>query len=116
MLDEAVSAVAAGLDVVVLRRLDAEIAGFLDAGKLPGAVVLVARHGKIGYLNVSGTMGIDRPEKMREDAIFRIYSMTKPITSAVALMFHEQGVFDLDDPVARWLPALRHLRLVDGSL
>lgn len=116
MLGEAVSAAAAGLDPIVLRRLDAEIAAFLDAGKIPGAVVLVARDGKIGYLNVSGTMGIDRPEKMREDALFRIYSMTKPITSAVALMFHEQRVFDLYDPVARWLPALRHLRLLDGSL
>ena len=116
MIGEAVSAVAAGLDTAVLSRLDAEIADFLDAGKIPGAVVLVARHGKIGYLNASGTMGIDRSERMRADAIFRIYSMTKPVTSAVALMFHEQGVFDLDDPVARWLPALRHLRLLDGSL
>ncbi|MCB1099623.1 MAG: beta-lactamase family protein [Verrucomicrobiae bacterium] len=116
MIGDRISPVEAGLNTSVLNELDAEIAGFIDSGKLPGAIVLIARHGKIGYLNTAGTMGVDRPEKMRSDAVFRIYSMTKPITTAVALMLHEQGAFALDDPVARWLPTLQHMRLLDGSL
>lgn len=97
-------------------RVDEAVSGFIDEGRLPGAVVLIARGGTLGHWAAYGKMGVDSDMPMRRDAVFRIYSMTKPVTTAVALMLHEEGRFAFDDPIARWLPALRHLRLVDGAL
>ena len=104
-----VSPPGAGLNPAFLNELDLATERFIDSGEIPGAVILVARRGKIGHLAAYGNMGIGRPDPMRTDAVFRIFSMTKPITTAVALMFYERGAFDLDDSVARWLPDLRHL-------
>lgn len=106
----------ARLDADILSELDVAARDFVDSGKVPGALVLIARGGTIGHFAAYGSMGIDQLEPMRKDAVFRIYSMTKPITTAVALMLCEEGNFAFDDPVSRWLPQLQHLRLIDGSL
>ncbi|MGK0186573.1 MAG: CubicO group peptidase (beta-lactamase class C family) [Verrucomicrobiales bacterium] len=106
----------AGIDPGVLGELDAAVQAFVDSGSVPGAVVLIARGGEVAHLSAYGRMGVDRPEPMRTDAVFRIYSMTKPVTTAVALMLCEEGAFAFDDPIANWLPELQHLRLINGSL
>ena len=106
----------AGFDEAELENLRNACSGAVDSGLVPGAVVLLARRGHIGFFEGFGVMGQDNPAPMRTDAVFRIYSMTKPIATATALILHEQGRFAFDDPVAKWLPELEHLRLHDGSL
>ncbi|MEV6849656.1 serine hydrolase domain-containing protein [Actinoplanes sp. NPDC051411] len=71
---------------------------YVDEGKLPGVLTLVARHGRVAHLDTYG---------YAEDTIFRIYSMTKPIASVALMTLYEQGAFLLEDPVADYLPALR---------
>jgi CubicO group peptidase (beta-lactamase class C family) len=82
---------------------------YVASGRLPGAVTLVHRRGELAHVNVVGAMDVERARPMREDAIFRIYSMTKPITSVAFMMLVEQGLVALDDPVSAFIPAWRDL-------
>ena len=84
---------------------------YLDAGKLPCALVLVARHGEIVFLETAGHRDVEAHKNLTEDTIFRIYSMTKPITSVAAMMLYEEGRFQLDDPVARYLPCFADMEV-----
>ena len=84
---------------------------YLDAGKLPCALVLVARHGGIVFLETAGHRDVEAGNPLTEDTIFRIYSMTKPITSVAAMMLYEEGRFQLDDPVARYLPCFAEMEV-----
>lgn len=89
---------------------------YIDENKLPGMITLVARHGKIVHSGTYGVMDEGRP--MRQDAIFRIASMTKPVTSVAAMILFEEGYFGLDDPVAGYIPEFRNLKIfssVDGE-
>jgi CubicO group peptidase (beta-lactamase class C family) len=83
------------------ERLEADIAD----GSLPGAVALVARKGRIVHYKAYGRRDPSSPDPMQHDTIFRIYSMTKPITSVAAMMLVEDGRLDLATPITRWLPA-----------
>jgi len=89
------------------RALDAEVA----KGAIPGAVVLVARKGKVAYLEGFGLLDKAKGVPMRKDAIFRIYSMTKPFVSVAALMLAEEGTIQLTDPVSKWLPAFKSMQV-----
>lgn len=88
---------------------------YVDAGKLKGAVVLVSRRGELAHLGVLGEMDAERRRPMRADTVFRIYSMTKPITSLAFMMLVEQGLVALDDPVSRYIPAWKDLGVYDGG-
>ena len=77
------------------------------SGKLVGCQTLVARHGPIVYQSALGRMDRERDKPMRDDAIFRFYSMTKPITSVALMSLYEQGHFRLNDPVHRVIPEWR---------
>src|SRR5258708_10853525 len=83
----------------------------IDAGALPGAVVAIARDGKLAYVNAIGYQDRARTVPMRPDSIFWIASMTKPVTSVAAMMLVEEGKLDLDAPVARYLPALEGMQV-----
>jgi CubicO group peptidase (beta-lactamase class C family) len=101
-----------GLSSAGLRRIDDHLrARYIDPGKIPGALTLVARRGKVVFLSPLGQMDRERAKPMREDAIFRIYSMTKPVASVALMMLHERGAFQLGDPVHTWLPAWENLRV-----
>ncbi len=101
-----------GLSSARLRRLDEHLrARYVDPGKIAGALTLVARRGKVAFLSPVGLMDRERGTAMRADAIFRIYSMTKPVTSVALMMLHERGAFQLGDPVHTWLPGWEHLRV-----
>ena len=93
-----------GLSPAGLARLEAVMAREVEAGRLPGASMLIARGGKVGY---RGNVGALRPggPAMRSDAIFRIYSMTKPIVSVALMMLVEEGRLLISDPLARFAPA-----------
>ena len=92
--------------------VDREIA----AGNLAGAVTLVARHGQVVLFESAGRYGIEDNRPMDKDALFRIFSMTKPITTVAAMILYEEGAFHLGDPVAKYLPELKDMQLlIDGS-
>jgi CubicO group peptidase (beta-lactamase class C family) len=98
------------------KKLDAvmpELRGLLRESKLPGAIILVARRGKIILFEAAGHADLEGKKPLRKDALLRFYSMTKPLTSVAAMMLVEEGKLDLDAPVARYLPALEKLRVWD---
>jgi CubicO group peptidase (beta-lactamase class C family) len=84
---------------------------YIAPGKIAGCQTLVARHGEIAYFQSLGLLDRERQKPMTDDAIFRIYSMTKPITSVALMTLYEQGYFSLNDPVSRVLPELRDQRV-----
>ena len=96
----------AGHSPEALSRVTAAIESDVAAGRIPGALGLVARRGRIVYQEVRGDADREAGKPMREDTIFRIYSMSKPITSVALMMLFEEGKFRLTDPVARYLPEL----------
>lgn len=110
-----------GLGSDRLQRLSARLQQGVDRGEIPGAVALVARHGQLAYLESFGQLNPAEGTAMRPDAIFRIASMTKPLTSLAIMMLLEQGQLALLDPVAKYLPELAQLRVgrvqpaTDGS-
>ncbi len=95
-------------------RVDATIDAALASGKLVGTAILIAVDGETVYRGVKGFFDREAGIPMREDAIFRLASLTKPIVAATALALIERGKLDLDDPVTRYLPNFRP-KLADGS-
>lgn len=93
-----------GLDASRLGRIDAHFATYVDDGRLPGYQITISRRGRIAHLASYGSADIEAGRAVEPDALWRIYSMTKPITSVAAMMLYEQGVFDLTDPISKWLP------------
>src|SRR5258707_2287109 len=100
-----------GLSSIRLARLGAVMRGEIERGRVPGAVALIARRGRLGFFESFGQRDAASGAPMRTDAIFRIYSMTKPITSVAAMMLWEEGRFLLGDPVAKYLPELSDLEV-----
>jgi CubicO group peptidase (beta-lactamase class C family) len=104
--------VEAGLDTARLERITEHLErNYIRPGKIVGCQTLVARHGHVAYLSSLGEMDRERGTPMREDTIFRIYSMTKPITSVALMTLYERGLFQLNDPVSRVLPEWRDQRV-----
>jgi CubicO group peptidase (beta-lactamase class C family) len=93
------------------RFLEAQVA----AGALPGALTLIWRGGRIAHHSMVGSMDLARGTPMREDAIFRLYSMTKPVTAVALLMLMEEGKLALDDPAEKFIPGFAGLKLADGG-
>lgn len=101
-----------GLDSGQLARVHGHLGKrYVEPGKIPGSIALVARRGQICYLDVQGHRDLERDLPMTEETLLRIYSMTKPITSVAMMTLHEQGLFSLDDPVHRFIPAWKDLRV-----
>jgi len=94
-----------------LARIAAAINGDVEKGKLPGAVVLVARKGQVAYFESFGYLDKASGKKMTKDAIFRAYSMTKPWASVAAMMLMEEGRIQLTDPVSKYLPSFKDLKV-----
>ena len=99
-----------GLSASRLQRLDEVMKRrYIDSGRLPGILTMVYRRGALAHTGLSGHMDLERGKAMREDAIFRIYSMSKPITSVALMMLAEEGLIGLDDDVATHIPSWRNL-------
>lgn len=103
-----------GFDPAALAALDARIEAEIGAGKFPGAVVLIARGGRIAHLTAMGAR-TEGGDAMTDDALFRIYSMTKPITSAVAMMLVEEGKLDLTHPLSAYLPEYAEMKVLTDA-
>ena len=105
-----------GLSSPRLARIGEHLERYIDAGKLAGTLTLIARRGQVAYFDSRGHLEIERRRPMTRDAVFRIYSMTKPITTVGLMMLYEQGRFQLDDPVHRFIPSWKDLRVfVSGN-
>ena len=103
--------IAAGFDPARLERITAHLAkNYVDPQKIVGCQVMVARRGHVAYFKSLGNLDRERGKAMRDDAIFRIYSMTKPVTSIALMQLYEQGLFQLNDPVHRVIPEWRNLK------
>jgi CubicO group peptidase (beta-lactamase class C family) len=104
-----------GLSTARLGRIRDHLQEYIDAGKLAGTLTLVARRGKIAYVAPQGHLEIEKTRPVTPESIFRIYSMTKPIVSVGLMMLWEQGRFQLDDPVSKFIPAWKDQRVFAGG-
>src|SRR5512133_1106498 len=95
--------------------ITATIAKYVDAGSLAGAAMLVWQNGKVVQAGGVGWKDIELKLPMKRDTLFRIASMTKPITSTLALMLFDEGRFALSDPIARWAPEFSQMRVLRSS-
>jgi CubicO group peptidase (beta-lactamase class C family) len=101
-----------GLSSAGLDRVDAGLQDLIDKGELAGAVTLVARHGCVARRRVLGLDNLERRTRLAEDTIFRIYSMTKPVTAVAMMILHDQGLWRPEDPIAKFLPAFADAKVV----
>src|SRR5205807_9426179 len=95
----------AGMSKAALDRLDAHLKHrYIDAGRFPGTQLLIYRRGKVVHSTVQGFADVERKVQMKDDTIFRIYSMTKPLTFVAFMMLVEEGRVALDEPVHKSIP------------
>ncbi len=107
---------APGLSSARLETLDRFIQSrYIDTGKIPGALIVIARRGEVAHFSALGMADIERKKPVREDTIFRLYSMTKPLTSVAFMMLVEQGLVALDEPVHQVIPEWKDLGVYQGG-
>jgi len=100
-----------GMSGPALEAMTRHFQGYIEDGKLSNLTTLVARHGKVVHFQTYGDRTLAGDEPLREDAIFRIYSMTKPVIGVGLMMLYEEGLFELDDPVSAYLPEFADARV-----
>ena len=100
-----------GFSTTRLSRIRPAMQSYVDDNNYPGLITLIARHGRVVHHECFGLMNIETHQPMRPDAICTLASMTKPITSVAALMLFEQGRFQLNDPIEKFLPAAKDLKV-----
>ncbi|MEA5366580.1 serine hydrolase domain-containing protein [Amycolatopsis sp., V23-08] len=106
----------AGFDAARLKRIDDHFARYVDNGRLPGWLAVVSRHGKLVHVGSGGQRDVEAGLPVEPDTLWRIFSMTKPITSVAAMILAEEGLLELDDPISQWLPEFASPRVyVKGS-
>ncbi len=111
-----IDADAAGLDAGRLERVTEHLTrNYIDTGRIAGCQVTVARHGSVGYFRSLGSMDLERDKPVADDTIWRIYSMTKPITGVALMSLYERGLFQLGDPVHRFIPEWKGLKVKETA-
>jgi CubicO group peptidase (beta-lactamase class C family) len=100
-----------GLDPARLQRLDRHLDGYVDNGRQIGNMIVITRGGKIAHVSQRGRRDAEAGLAVESDTIWRIYSMTKPITSVAAMMLYEEGALGLTDPVAKFIPSFADIRV-----
>ena len=98
-----------------LDRIPRFLESQVDSGLLPGALILIWRRGRVAHRSMVGAIDMARKKPMRHDTIFRLYSMTKPVTAVALLMLMEEGLVALDDPVKRFIPEFADLKIQGGT-
>ena len=104
-----------GLATDRLERLESGMQAFVDDGKLAGVVTLAARHGKIAHFSAAGVKDVETGDPIETDSIFRIYSMTKPVTGVAMMILYEEGRWRLDDPVSNYIPGFADVEVYAGE-
>lgn len=105
----------AGFDADRLERIDRHFARYVADGRLPGWLITISRHGKVVHTSWHGSRDLEAGLPVEPDTLWRIYSMTKPITSVAAMMLHEEGGFELTDPVSAFIPSFADARVYTGG-
>ena len=106
---------AVGVSAERLERLDAGMQRMVDDGKLAGVVTMLARNGKVAFVDSVGVQDVESGTPMAADSIFLIYSMTKPITAAALMILYEEGKWQIDEPVSNFIPEFADLRVHAGE-
>lgn len=104
-----------GLDARRLERVDAHFRRYVDDGRLAGWQIMVSRHGKVAHLTSYGLADKEAGRPVETNTVWRIFSMTKPLTSVAAMMLWEEGAFELSDPIHPWLPEFAAPRVYVGG-
>jgi CubicO group peptidase (beta-lactamase class C family) len=104
-----------GFDADRLGRLGRHFRHYVDDGRLPGWLVLVSRRGRLAHVESYGYRDRERELPVTEDTVWRLASMTKPVTSVAAMMLYEEGAFELKDPISRWLPEFADMQVWNGG-
>lgn len=104
-----------GMSSRALENIERVVQRYIDDGKYPGAITMVARHDQVVHFQTYGNMDDEAGKAMRPDAIVRAYSMTKPIASVALMQLYEQALFQLDDPVSAYIPELADLQVMVGG-
>src|SRR5262245_33697464 len=104
-----------GLNSAKLAEATALLKQYVADRKIVGAVAAVARKGKLGYLEAVGVQDLESKTPMTDRSLFRIYSMTKSVTAVAVMMLHEEGKFRLDDPVSKFLPEFKEVRVAAAT-
>jgi CubicO group peptidase (beta-lactamase class C family) len=110
-----VDAAEVGLDSERLKRIDAYFAGYVADGRLPGWLLTVRRRGHLAHVARCGSRDLEAGLPVTDDTVWRIYSMTKPITSVAAMMLYEEGMLALTDPVSAFIPSFADVRVYAGG-
>ena len=105
----------AGLSATRLANVTRLVQDYVDSGRLPGAISLVARRGAVVHFETYGQSDTETGRPMTADTIFRIYSMTKPIASVALMTLYEEGRFQLDDPASKYIPEFAGLKVFAGG-
>jgi CubicO group peptidase (beta-lactamase class C family) len=104
-----------GFDPARLERIDRHFARYVDDGRLPGWLIAVSRHGQLAHVSTRGSRDLEARLPVESDTLWRIFSMTKPITSVAAMMLYEEGGFELNDPLSRYIPSFADARVFSGG-
>jgi CubicO group peptidase (beta-lactamase class C family) len=112
---ERVDPTSVGISVQGMDRLASGMQAYIERGQLAGIMTVLVRYGKIAYVGLHGCKDLSSNSPLEEDTIFRVFSMTKPVISLAVLMLREEGHFDLDTPIAAFMPALENLRVLSGQ-
>ena len=110
-----VDAAEVGLDSERLKRIDAHFAGYVADGRLPGWLLTVRRHGRLAHEARAGSRDLEAGLPVTDHTVWRIYSMTKPITSVAAMLLYEEGKLALTDPVSAFIPSFGDVRVYAGG-
>src|SRR3954462_13465229 len=100
-----------GFDAPRLERIDRHFARYVDDGRLPGYLAVVARDGRVAHVASAGKRDLETGAPVKPGTHWRLYSMTKPITTVAAMLLWEEGGFEFNDPVARFVPAIPAARV-----
>jgi CubicO group peptidase (beta-lactamase class C family) len=114
-LEPEVDPAEAGFDATRLTRLDRHFARYVDDGRLPGWLVTVSRHGRLVHVSTCGRRDMEAGLPVETGTLWRIFSMTKPVTSVAAMMLYEEGAFELNDPVSAFIPSFAGVRVHTGG-
>jgi CubicO group peptidase (beta-lactamase class C family) len=106
---------AVGIDAARLRRIDDHLDRYIEDGRLAGTHVVVARRGEVVHSSCCGMRDAEAGLPVEQDTLWRIFSMTKPITSVTAMSLFERGLFELSDPVSRWIPAFADMQVWESG-
>ena len=104
-----------GISPVQLENISKMLQSYVDSGRYAGIIGVIARYGRVGYEETFGWSDIEQRREMKRDHVFRIYSMTKPVVAAAAMKLVDQGKIRLDDPVERFIPAFKDIKVFAGG-